>query len=130
MMRELLEWVSSADRLVGFIVAMFGISGAIFAWFQRRSRSFVGRQTAHLSSGQARQADRLSTVEQRLDQMDDHMQSLDKRTSQIEARLPSLATREDVAQINIQMAALQATSTQTASKVDTIYRAALEWSGK
>jgi len=124
-MAEFLQWVSDIDKLFGFIVFLVMTSAGIFAWLQKRGRSFVGEEVAPLRTGQKDQAERLSKVEKRLDAVNRNFSDLSVRTSNIEATLPSLATREDLTNLRVQMAELKATAMSMSNKVDTLYRAAL-----
>lgn len=124
-MESLLNWVSSVDKLIGFILLLITVSGGVFAWVQRRGRSFVGEEVAPLRSGQLQQAERLEHVERRIDRVDEHLSQLEERTGAIERSLPGLATKEDLSAIRVTMAELGATVVGVGNKVDTLYRAAL-----
>ena len=47
------------------------------------------------------------------------------RVAEIERGISSLASKEDLSRVAIEVAGLKATAEQTSQKVDTIYRAAL-----
>lgn len=124
-MVKFLEWVSSADRLIGFVLLIITVSGGFFAWVQRRGRHFVGDEVAPLRAGQDRQSERLDTIEKRLEGVEKEVAALDERATRIERALPTLATKEDLISLKVQGAETSATLMGIGNKVDTLYRAAL-----
>lgn len=124
-MVEFLQWVSSADRLIGFLVLFITALGAFFAWVQRRGRHFVGDEVAPLRVGQDRQSARLDTIEDRLGGLKREVTAIDERMTRVERALPGLATKEDLIALKVQGAETSATMAGIGNKVDTLYRAAL-----
>lgn len=119
------DWISRADRLLGFGLLIVTVIGGVLAWLQRRGHSFVDDEVAPLRAGQDRQAERLDDVDRRLAGVEREVGLLEERTNRIERALPGLATKEDLTPLRVQIAEIGAKLDGVEGKIDTLYRAAL-----
>lgn len=119
------DWISRADRLLGFGLLIVTVIGGVLAWLQRRGHSFVDDEVAPLRAGQKLQVQRMDQVEARLAGVERDVGLLEERTSRIESALPGLATKEDLTTLRVQIAEVGAKLDGVEGKIDTLYRAAL-----
>lgn len=120
-----LDWLSGADKLLGFGALLVASATGLFAWLRRRGHDLVGDEVEPLRKAQEKSNVRLDHVEQRIAGIESDVSSLAERTSQIERAIPTLATKEDLIALRVQGAETNATVVGIGNKVDTLYRAAL-----
>ena len=119
-------WITDGKELIGLILAVIALGGAVAGWFWKRVSANVATNVSGLTSGHAAIQRRLDEVEKDQARLGEDMKAVELRLSRVENRLGSLATKSDVNALAISMAELKVTGAQTAQMVDTLYRGVVD----
>lgn len=129
-MDEIIQFLRSAEVLIGAIIAVPVAMIAFAAWIDKK----MAAANASAGKASARAArtitTRLDGVEGRIDALEQDHRGMRNKLGQIEVHVAQLATREDVGKLSQRVAAAEGHLTQIGGKVDTIYRAALDGGGR
>lgn len=125
----MLEWLKQLDIIVGLIIASGGTILGFAVWYDRRNRQYADSRVEPVMAGQGQTHERLNKLEGKIDDVEDAVILANRRISDVEGYVKSLATRDQVSDVRTHVAKLEGQVEQIDGKVDTIYRAALRSDG-
>lgn len=124
-----MEWLAFAvnwEKVVGLTLALFGAILAVVRYFWGRVNSRVETGVSGLKAGHHDIARRLDAVEEDVGSIRSKVEKSERRLHTLEGKLGLLASKEDLALVNINLAKIEATGQATSSKVDSLYRGVID----
>jgi uncharacterized protein HemX len=115
------EWLKRADVLIGLILTLSGLGAGISAWFYRRMKR-IAREVSPVDLQTARS---VKDVQAKLERIDSHIEGYERRLSDVERRMETLATSADVGKLDSKVSGLAAEVRVVSGMVDTLYQAVL-----
>ena len=121
----LVDGALSWEKILAFIVTLFGAIGAVVSWFWRKVSSRVSAGVTGVEKGQAAIMARLKEVEKDVEAVQSDVGGLQTRMSDVEKSLSNLATSREVAAVDRQIAGLTAQVNAQSTTMRMLYEAAM-----
>jgi len=119
-----IEWILTGDKLLGVVVGLVALLGALGRWFWRRVSTQVSEGVSRLSDGHTDIKRRLEAVEGEVKSLTVDVGALQGRMGTMEHRFDTLATSRELHDLALLVTKIGANSEAQSNMVRILYAAA------
>lgn len=137
----MLDFLTTGNAIVGFILGSFGVISGVIYWFHRRMKTVAKDVASETDGDRLATSSRLTEIETDVDgvsrdvgRVREELHTLSSRVASVERTMETVARQSDVAVIGRDLAELRGAMTSQMTvmygQLDTLYKAALRSSPK